>query len=343
MLQRKFHVGQFIREEGPATHTGKASTPTMGGVCFWLIICLVSTISLAVRDSLSIDAIAVLTVSSLCAILGLVDDLAKFASKSNAGISAWLRLLIQFAIGTLLGIVLLSIYGPDLAFGQLVGNMQGHFQAYYLVLPVACYLAGIAFVFAATCNALNLHDGLDGLATGTSLQVFLCLAVMLQYLRQPSFALIAAVTAGSMLAFLIYNRHPAKIFMGDVGSLFLGALMVSLAIVSHLVLWFVPLALIYIVETLSVITQVSVFKLTKPYTAEKSSNPISLFIFKLTHRLPGEGKRVFRITPLHHHFEVLFSEGHLGEGAVVSCFWLVQFVICIAVMGIFYWQFNNTL
>lgn len=338
-LQRKLQIGQFIRQEGPAEHAAKASTPTMGGVCLWFVTCAVSTALLMVHDALGIDPIAILLTGSYCALLGLIDDLVKYSNRSNAGISAWFRLLAQFAAGIVLGVGLLSMYGPDMAFRQIIGNFHGHIEAAYLVLPAVSYVFLVAFVLAGTCNAVNLHDGLDGLAAGTGWQIFLCLALMLHWTRQPELSLIAAVAAGCVIAFLFYNRFPAKIFMGDVGSLFLGALMAGLAIVGHLVLWFIPLALIYILETLSVIFQIVVFKLTKPYTPDKPFNPLHLFVFKLTHRLPGVGKRIFRMAPLHHHFEALSSERHISEGVVVACFWLAQFVICLIVMCTFYWQF----
>ena len=141
--------------------------------------------------------------------------------------------------------------------------------------------------------------------------------------------------AGALAAFLLFNCYPAKIFMGDVGSLFLGGLLAALVLCSGLTIWFIPLTLIYILETLSVIIQVSYFKLTKPYNPPKPMNKISLGFYKLTHKLPGEGKRIFRMSPLHHHFEAIMADKGIQEWQVVLGFWFVQLLICFLVLAAF--------
>src|SRR5205085_4570311 len=133
-------------------------------------------------------------------------------------------------------------------------------------------------------------------------------------------AAVAAAGAGSVAGFLIYNRYKASIFMGDTGSLFLGGLMASLVLAGRLEIWFIPLSLIYILETLSVMIQVVYFKLTKDYQPEKAMSGPALVWLKLTRRLPGEGKRIFRMAPLHHHFEAVGAEKGLKEWQVVACF-----------------------
>jgi phospho-N-acetylmuramoyl-pentapeptide-transferase len=142
---------------------------------------------------------------------------------------------------------------------------------------------------------------------------------------------LALITTSSLIAFLFYNRNPAKIFMGDTGSLFLGGLLAGLTLAGGILIWFVPLALIYITEVISVIIQKAVFKLTKPYTPEKPMSELALIKLKLTRILPGEGRRVFRMTPLHHHYEIVAGEHGIKENQVVAYFWLAQAVVCVVV------------
>jgi phospho-N-acetylmuramoyl-pentapeptide-transferase len=207
-----------------------------------------------------------------------------------------------------------------------------------VTLPVVIFVALCAFLAAATTNAVNLHDGMDGLAAGTSCQVFATLAVLLYETGQPAYATISATAAGALLGFLIYNKNPARIFMGDTGSLFIGGLMACLVMAGGLTLWFIPLSLIYILEALSVMAQVIYFKLTKEYkpaAGEKALTGLSLIKLKLTKRLPGEGKRLFRMAPLHHHYEAVFSEKGFVEWQVVAAFWMVQFFLCLGVLAAF--------
>ena len=191
-------------------------------------------------------------------------------------------------------------------------------------------------MICATTNSVNLNDGMDGLAAGTAVSYFLTLAVMLFTTNNLSLALIAMACAGTLAAFLLFNAYPAKIFMGDIGSLFIGGLLAALVLSSGLTIWFIPLALIYILETLSVLTQVSYFKLTKPYTPPSPMNKVSLALYKLTHKLPGEGKRIFRMAPLHHHFEAVLAEKGVSEWQTVLAFWIVQLFICFIVLAAFY-------
>jgi phospho-N-acetylmuramoyl-pentapeptide-transferase len=134
------------------------------------------------------------------------------------------------------------------------------------------------------------------------------------------------------LGFFCFNRHPAKIFMGDTGSLFIGGLMAALAASGGLILWFIPLSVIYILESASVLIQRAVFKLSKPFTPDKPMSALQLIKYKLTRKLPGEGTRVFRVAPLHHHYEAVWAEKGVQEAQVVAAFWVVQAVICALVL-----------
>lgn len=309
--------GQYIREEGPQSHQLKAKTPTMGGLCFIAVSTVVAAVSLFLfaADRLLIPVI-VIVLSALCGLVGFADDFAKVTSRSNTGLSAKSRLLIEFALGGLLG---------GAVFFLQFGGQPSLYNVVY------CF-ALTPFLVAATTNAINLHDGMDGLAGGTSIQVFTVLAVMLVLSGQAGLALVASALIGAIGGFLIYNKYKAKVFMGDTGSLFIGGALAGLVASSGTVLWFIPLALIYIIETISVMIQVIYFKLTKEYVPEKPMSKLALIKLKLTKRLPGEGKRFFRMAPLHHHFEAVGEEKGVREWQVVAYFWLAQFLICSAVL-----------
>ncbi len=282
--------------------------------------------------------IAIAILAAACGLLGLTDDLAKFMNRTNRGLSASRRLLIEMLLGALFGFLLLYIQpqAKDLivSISSFVTS-AGLSTAHVFTLPNLVFIVLAMCMIASTTNSVNLNDGMDGLATGIAVPIFLSLSLMLIKTNNLSLALLAIACAGALSAFLLFNCYPAKIFMGDVGSLFLGGLLGALVLSGGLTIWFIPLALIYILESLSVILQVSVFKLTKPYSPAVPMNHISLAIYKLTHKLPGEGKRIFRMSPLHHHFEVLLAEKGITEWQVVLGFWLVQLVICVAVLAAF--------
>lgn len=329
-------IGQFIREEGPKSHSGKAMTPTMGGVCFMVsfLVAVLSWLACSMQLEHGMQAAMVVVVALLSGLIGLADDTAKLKRQANAGLSARLRLLLEFALGFALAVALLWSRGGDTF--VFLGGAQSFVSGQVIWhIPLVVFLAAGAFYVAATTNAVNLHDGMDGLASGTSVLVLLTLAAMLFFTGQLQLAVVAAAGAGSVGGFLIYNRYKAAIFMGDTGSLFLGGLMAALVLAGGLELWFIPLSLIYILEALSVIIQVVYFKLTKEYEPDGPMPALVVAWIKLTHKLPGEGKRFFRMAPLHHHFEAVGAERGLKEWEVVFAFWLAQLAICIAVLLIF--------
>jgi phospho-N-acetylmuramoyl-pentapeptide-transferase len=325
-------IRQFVREEGPASHAGKARTPTTGGICFIVAIVVTFLVFSFALGGIDARAVLVLILALLCGAVGLVDDLAKIKNRANRGLSAGLRLKLEAAIGGLFGLVLLFFT----AHSQSIWLPQALGLGLQWQLPSWLFICLSLFLVASTTNALNLHDGMDGLAGGTSALVLMTMAVILIGTNQIGLAQLALAAVGALMAFLLFNRYPAKIFMGDTGSLFLGGLMAGLTIAGGLVFWFVPLSLIYIAETLSVIMQVSYFKLTKPYSPPQPINRLSLIWLKLTKRLPGEGKRLFRMAPLHHHFESLLALKGVPEWQVVAAFWLVQLFICLAVLAAFF-------
>lgn len=349
-LKRK-QVEQFLREDGPQSHAHKAKTPTMGGVVFSTVATLVAIGSwfLCKDTALILPVAGILLVAVLCGIIGFIDDYAKFAQKNNKGISGYIRFGSEVLLGALLGIALMmgSREMIVIPFAEQIANiLSGHAgviengitgtQVSIWVPTWPIYIALSSFLIVATSNSLNLHDGMDGLAGGTSSQVFAALAIMLFATGQIGYALIAASAAGALCGFLLFNRNPAKIFMGDTGSLYIGGLMGALVVAGGLVVWFVPLSLVYIAESLSVIVQVLTFKLTKKLEGEQNMPVHKVIITKLTKRIPGEGKRVFRMAPLHHHYEAVLADKGVPEWQVVAMFWVVQFLVCVGTLLAFF-------
>ncbi len=289
---RALKLGQVIREEGPQAHQSKAGTPTMGGL-------LVVPVGVIVGGLISpgdprLLAVAAVTLATMA--IGAIDDWRSLTRRHNTGLSARGKLLLQAAAA-----LLFLVWA---AAGQWLGGAQAGDVALPLgwVLPLGWLIWPLAlFVFLAESNATNLTDGLDGLAAGCGAVVFTGMALQLM-LRgnagDPALAAFCVAMAGCWLGFLAFNRHPARLFMGDTGSLAMGAALAGVAVLSNS-LW--PLLLmggVFLAESLSVILQVWVFKATK--------NPAT-----------GQGRRLFRMAPLHHHFEL----GGLAELQVVIRFW----------------------
>lgn len=327
---KKMKIQQYMREEGPKSHQAKAGTPSAGGVCF-ISACLIAYLPAHFYFGWQdLDALAVLAVGVVCGAVGFVDDAAKFKQKANKGISAKKRLMAEAALGVALGLVLSfakPAHGLDLYLTQTLRvELTSSWAALIIFLST--------FLIMATTNAVNLHDGMDGLAAGTSFLTFATMTVMFISLGQVPLAALSATTSGALAGFLVFNKKPAKIFMGDTGSLFLGGLMGALVVASGTVAYFVPLSLIYIAETVSVMLQVVYFKMTKPYTPDKPMSPLA--VAKVKWNLKAEGKRLFLMAPLHHHFEALFESKGVHEGQVVAGFWAVQALLCAAALAVFF-------
>lgn len=266
-LKKNFY-GQYIREEGPESHAQKSGTPTMGGVVLFLSAIAASTLALVMYHTTCIEAIIVLLSTLVFMFAGFIDDYKKVTKKQNKGLSAKNKILLQL-VGASIPIIYLALtQSVYVNFFDIAGFNLGYF-----------YLAWAAFIIIGASNAINLTDGLDGLATSTSAISFLTLTIILAYSGFTSLAIIAASIAGACLGFLYFNKYPAKIFMGDTGSLALGGALGSIAVLSKQELWLLLIAIVFIIETLSVIIQVTSFKTT--------------------------GKRVFKMAPIHHHFELL--------------------------------------
>ena len=298
---RKIKAGQEIKEIGPNWHMTKAGTPTMGGLIFIAgVIAVVFTVGFsALRDG-EFGALFVLLFSLFYGAIGFLDDYEKLRKKQNLGLSAKAKFLLQVAVAVAL-LFLLRLEG------YLTPNLYVPFWNVTFPLPEWLYFVLAAFIIVGTVNSVNLTDGLDGLATCVTIPVFVCYtAVAFAWgAGFSSLAIFAAGLTGAMFGFLLYNFYPAKCFMGDTGSLFLGGAVCGMAFALDMPLILVPLGIIYIIEALSDIIQVGYFKLT-------------------------HGKRVFKMAPFHHHLEMGGWSGHKWtEKQIVALFTTISVVFSI--------------
>ena len=294
-------LGQVIRAEGPQAHHSKAGTPTMGG----LLVVPVGVIVGGLISPSDPRLLAVAAVTLVYMAVGAVDDWRSLTRRTNTGLTPRGKLLLQAAAALLF--LIWAALGQWLGGGANPGDVALPL-GWILPLGLLIWPLGL-FVFLAESNATNLTDGLDGLAAGCGAVVFTGMGLQLM-LRgnggDPALAAFCAAMAGCWLGFLAHNRHPARLFMGDTGSLAMGAALSAVALLSNS-LW--PLLLmggVFLAESLSVILQLWVFKATK--------NPAT-----------GQGRRLFRMAPLHHHFEL----GGLPEQHVVLRFWGASLVLVL--------------
>jgi phospho-N-acetylmuramoyl-pentapeptide-transferase len=283
------YIGQYIREDGPQNHHSKKGTPTMGGVAILGGIVLTSAFVLFLSFGYSLQAGIVLFVALAFAGLGFLDDYRKVVKKHNKGVTGWTKLAVQFLLGLLLAAYVVFDQGRTTV--SIFGLTEINAGYFYLIFG--------AIVVVASSNAINLTDGLDGLAASTCAISFLTLSYFLFKTDQLTLSLISATIMGGCIGFMVFNKYPAKIFMGDSGSLLLGGLFGTLGVLGGLELWLIPVGFIFVIETLSVIIQVISFKTT--------------------------GKRLFKMAPLHHHFELSGER----EPAVVLKFIIIQILFCI--------------
>lgn len=287
-MLRKLNIGQNVRDDGPKTHLSKSGTPTMGG-----IIILFSLIITSLTSGLLNRDMYVLVLSTIgFGIIGFIDDYLKIKNKRSLGLKAYQKL-----IGQILLAVILAIYQSNTS---MLGTkvIIPFLQNKYLDLGML-YVPFIAFVVVGTVNSVNLTDGLDGLASGVTLIVSSFFGLIALNWGMDSISIFSAALTGACLGFLIHNAYPAKIFMGDTGSLALGGAISAIAILLNLPLIIPIVGGIYFAEAISVIIQVTSFKLT--------------------------GKRVFLMSPLHHHFE----QKGWKETKVVIVFWSVTVILSL--------------
>ena len=287
-------AGQSIKEIGPVWHMAKQGTPTMGGIMFIAGI-FIAILVTGWQDFSQgrFGALFVFLFALVFGVIGFLDDFMKVKYHKNEGLTAPQKFLLQLAAAIVFTVLLRYT-------GYLTPDLYIPFFNVSFQLPWAVYMVFAAFVIVATVNAVNLTDGVDGLATGVTLPVALFFLVVSLMWKITDLSIFAAALVGGLCAFLIYNFHPAKVFMGDTGSLFLGGTVCGLAFALDIPLIIVLVGIIYLLETLSDIIQVTYFKLT-------------------------HGKRIFRMAPLHHHFEM----GGWSEEKLFTVFTLVTVVCCV--------------
>lgn len=291
---RKYKLGQNIRQEGPKSHLKKAGTPTMGGVLF-IISSLIAVLVSSLSGFVFTNEIILLVVGSTAfGLVGFLDDYIKFFKHRNLGLRAYQKLVLQMLFSALI-----AYYAYKLA-GTMV------YIPFYKEVDLGKWVILLNFfILVASTNAVNLTDGLDGLATGVMSIILLTLAIYSLKISNMTTYAYSIIMFASLLGFLIFNKYPAQIFMGDTGSLFLGGVLAIITILLGLHFYMIIYALVLIMETLSVIIQVAVFKKT--------------------------GKRVFLMSPLHHHFEM---KG-MKETKVVVMFCAWTLILCAASLVIF--------
>ena len=270
---RRMKAGQSIREDGPKWHAGKSGTPTMGGLMFILGIgaAVVAAGWPQMRQGIYTHLYVYLFALVFGAI-GFFDDYQKVKKHQNLGLTALQKFVLQLAAA----VAFLALMRLE---GMLTPDVYVPFLQLYIHLSWPVYLVFAAFVIVGTVNAVNITDGLDGLATGVTVPVALFFVSVATWWGYAQLGVFAGAMLGGLLGFLIFNAYPAKVFMGDTGSLFLGGAVAGLAFAFDMPLVLVLVGIVYIVETLSDIIQVTYFKLT-------------------------HGKRIFKMAPIHHHFEM---------------------------------------
>jgi len=293
-MLRRLKAGQMIREDGPTWHMSKQGTPSMGGLMF--ILAIIIAVLVAGGEELRLGNSAHLVVflfALVFGVIGFIDDFQKLRHKANEGLTAAQKFLLQLAAAVVFTIWLRKI-------GYLTPNLYIPFFNVELALPWVVYMVFAAFVMVGTVNAVNLTDGVDGLATGVTIPVALFYMAVSSWYGRNDVAILAAALAGGLFAFLIYNFHPAKVFMGDTGSLFLGGMVCGLAFALNIPMVIPVIGLVYVAEVVSDIIQVVYFKKTG-------------------------GKRFFRMAPLHHHLEL----GGWSEVKLFCVFSGLTAVLCL--------------
>ena len=287
---RKLKFGQTEREEGPQSHLKKNGTPTMGGLVILASILLTSLIYIGKYT----EILPVLFMTLGFGLIGFLDDYIKVVKKRSLGLTPLQKMALQFIVTGVFIYYYFKIAGLDTSIKIPFVSGDG------FVMPTWLFIIFVFIVVLGTVNGVNFTDGLDGLASGVTVIVATFFTIAALSLN-PSMTPITGAVVGSLLGFLLFNTYPARVFMGDTGSLALGGFVSSIALMLHMPLFIVIIGLIYLVEVLSVILQVGYFKLT-------------------------HGKRIFKMAPIHHHFELCgYSETQVvaAFSIITALLWLV--------------------
>lgn len=293
-LLRKLKFGQFEREEGMASHQKKAGTPTMGGIIILVSVIITSLIFLRGNK----EVLPVLFLTAGFGIIGFLDDYIKVVMKRNLGLRAWQKMALQIIVTGVFGYYLMTY--TEVGTAVLIpfsGGKYWELGGWYWVFLFVCVIG--------TVNGTNFTDGLDGLASSVTALVATFFTVVAMSLGS-GVSVISSAVAGALLGFLVFNVYPAKVFMGDTGSLALGGYVAGAACLLRMPVFIVIVGFIYLIEVISVMLQVTYFKLT-------------------------HGKRIFKMAPIHHHFEMC----GWSETRVVAVFSIITALLClVAFMGI---------
>ena len=295
-ILKKLKVGQIERSDGPESHLKKQGTPTMGGIIIMLGIIVVTIgayIYYRTKDALlAKHLLPILCLTIGFGLIGFIDDFKKLVLKNTEGLKPSLKMLGLLLISVIF--VLYLVKGLNLGTETYIPILRK-----YVEMPLWVYIPFAILVILATTNAVNLTDGIDGLSSSVCTIIITCLTVIATMFEVNEIVVFGAIVIGAVLAFLIFNIYPAKVFMGDTGSLFLGGVISGIALYMKMPLILLVVAFIPVLETISVILQVASFKLT--------------------------GKRIFRMAPIHHHFELCGWK----ENQVVMIFSIITLMVSI--------------
>ena len=296
-ILKKLKVGQIERDDGPKSHLKKQGTPTMGGIIIIITMILVMTGTYIYftwnnQNDLANKLLPMLILTIGFGMIGFIDDFKKLVLKNTEGLKPKYKMLGLLIISVIY--VLYLIEGLQLGTGTYIPILKT-----YIELPIYIYIPFAIFVLLATTNAVNLTDGIDGLSSSVSSIIITCLTVIGILWGVPEVSVFGSMAIGAVLGFLMFNLHPAKVFMGDTGSLLLGGVISALALYLKIPLLLIVIALIPVLETLSVMLQVKKNKKT--------------------------GNRIFKMAPLHHHFEL----SGWKESKVVIIFSAITLILCI--------------
>jgi len=286
-ILKKLKFGQQILEIGPNWHQSKNGTPTMGGFIF--IAAVFTTGIIFIRD---LRGVLTLIFALLCGGIGFLDDYIKVVKKRNKGLSPMGKIILMLIVTITFSAVGMAtnLIGTSL----LIPFTQIQIDISYFMLPL------LVFIMIGFINSVNLTDGIDGLASSVTFIVTLFFTLISMVGGYSGLSCFSASISGGLCGFMIYNLHPAKVFMGDTGSLFLGGAVVALAVLNNMPLMLIIIGIIYLIEAASVMLQVGYFKLTK-------------------------GKRLFKMAPIHHHFEM----SGIKENGIVILFSFITFIACL--------------
>ena len=296
-ILKKLKVGQIERDDGPASHLKKQGTPTMGGIIMIIAIIIAVTgtyifLHLSGNEEVAKKLLPMLLITIGYGLIGFIDDFKKLVLKNTEGLKPSYKMLGLLIIAVVY--VLFLIYVFNIGTETYIPILKQ-----YINIPIYAYIPFSILVILATTNAVNLTDGIDGLSSSVCTIIFTCLTIIATTLGVKEVVIFGAIVIGAVLGFLMFNIHPAKVFMGDTGSLFLGGVISGIALYLKMPLILILIALIPVIETVSVIIQVTYFKKT--------------------------GKRVFKMAPIHHHLEL----SGWRENQVVMLFSIITLVVCV--------------